>query len=119
RHAAKATPAHSRGRRRRHHHRGGRGHGAPAKPAGRRGQRQQVARGDHRVTPTGRSVENLVPNTTGRSGAASFLRIHLSLTVRPKPVAMQPDPTRKGIVITTISTVLCGVYLWLRYFVLA
>jgi Na+/H+ antiporter NhaD/arsenite permease-like protein len=27
--------------------------------------------------------------------------------------------TRKGIVITTISTVLCGVYLWLRYFVLA
>ena len=26
--------------------------------------------------------------------------------------------TRKGIVITTISTVLCGVYLWLRYFVL-
>ena len=27
--------------------------------------------------------------------------------------------TRKGIVITTISTVLCGLYLWLRYFVLA
>jgi Na+/H+ antiporter NhaD/arsenite permease-like protein len=27
--------------------------------------------------------------------------------------------TRKGIVITTISTVLCAVYLWLRYFVLA
>jgi Na+/H+ antiporter NhaD/arsenite permease-like protein len=27
--------------------------------------------------------------------------------------------TRKGIVITTISTALCGVYLWLRYFVLA
>ncbi|UQX13204.1 SLC13 family permease [Candidatus Mycobacterium methanotrophicum] len=26
--------------------------------------------------------------------------------------------TRKGIVITAISTVLCGVYLWLRYFVL-
>ena len=28
------------------------------------------------------------------------------------------ESTRKGIVITTISTVLCGVYLWLRYFVL-
>jgi Na+/H+ antiporter NhaD/arsenite permease-like protein len=27
--------------------------------------------------------------------------------------------TRKGIVITTISTALCAVYLWLRYFVLA
>jgi Na+/H+ antiporter NhaD/arsenite permease-like protein len=27
--------------------------------------------------------------------------------------------TRKGIIITTISTVLCGVYLWLRYFVFA
>jgi Na+/H+ antiporter NhaD/arsenite permease-like protein len=27
--------------------------------------------------------------------------------------------TRKGIVITTISIVLCAVYLWLRYFVLA
>jgi Na+/H+ antiporter NhaD/arsenite permease-like protein len=27
--------------------------------------------------------------------------------------------TRKGMVITAISTVLCGVYLWLRYFVLA
>jgi Na+/H+ antiporter NhaD/arsenite permease-like protein len=27
--------------------------------------------------------------------------------------------TRKGIVITVISTVLCAVYLWLRYFVLS
>ena len=27
--------------------------------------------------------------------------------------------TRKGIVITTVSTVLCALYLWLRYFVLA
>jgi Na+/H+ antiporter NhaD/arsenite permease-like protein len=27
--------------------------------------------------------------------------------------------TRKGIVITAISTVLCGIYLWLRYFVLS
>jgi Na+/H+ antiporter NhaD/arsenite permease-like protein len=27
--------------------------------------------------------------------------------------------TRKGIVITAVSTVLCGLYLWLRYFVLA
>ena len=27
--------------------------------------------------------------------------------------------TRKGIVITTISTVLCGLYLWLRYFIFA
>ncbi len=27
--------------------------------------------------------------------------------------------TRKGIVITAISTVLCAVYLWLRYFLLA
>lgn len=27
--------------------------------------------------------------------------------------------TRKGVVITTISTVLCAVYLWLRYFVFA
>ena len=26
--------------------------------------------------------------------------------------------TRKGIVITTISTALCAVYFWLRYFVL-
>jgi Na+/H+ antiporter NhaD/arsenite permease-like protein len=27
--------------------------------------------------------------------------------------------TRKGIVITTVSTLLCALYLWLRYFVLA
>ncbi len=27
--------------------------------------------------------------------------------------------TRKGMVITTMSTVLCALYLWLRYFVLA
>jgi Na+/H+ antiporter NhaD/arsenite permease-like protein len=27
--------------------------------------------------------------------------------------------TRKGIIVTTITTVLCGIYLWLRYFVLA
>jgi Na+/H+ antiporter NhaD/arsenite permease-like protein len=29
------------------------------------------------------------------------------------------DFTRKGIVITAISTVLCAIYLWLRYFVLS
>jgi Na+/H+ antiporter NhaD/arsenite permease-like protein len=27
--------------------------------------------------------------------------------------------TRKGVVITAISTVISGIYLWLRYFVLA
>jgi Na+/H+ antiporter NhaD/arsenite permease-like protein len=56
-------------------------------------------------------------NLTAVGSSANILMLGIAMR-SGHPISFW-EFTRKGIVITTISTVLCGVYLWLRYFVLA
>jgi Na+/H+ antiporter NhaD/arsenite permease-like protein len=56
-------------------------------------------------------------NLTAVGSSANIVMIGIAL--RSGHTISFWDFTRKGIVITTISAVLCALYLWLRYFVLA
>jgi hypothetical protein len=56
-------------------------------------------------------------NLTAVGSSANIVMLGIALR-SGNPISFW-EFTRKGIVITTISTALCAVYLWLRYFVLA
>jgi Na+/H+ antiporter NhaD/arsenite permease-like protein len=56
-------------------------------------------------------------NLTAVGSSANIVMLGIALR-SGNPISFW-EFTRKGIVITTISTVLCAVYLWLRYFVFA
>jgi Na+/H+ antiporter NhaD/arsenite permease-like protein len=56
-------------------------------------------------------------NLTAVGSSANI--VMLGIAIRSGHPISFGEFTRKGIVVTTISTVLCAVYLWLRYFVLA
>ena len=56
-------------------------------------------------------------NLTAVGSSANIVMIGIALR-SGNPISFW-EFTRKGIVVTAISTVLCALYLWLRYFVLA
>jgi Na+/H+ antiporter NhaD/arsenite permease-like protein len=56
-------------------------------------------------------------NLTAVGSSANIVMLGIALR-SGNPISFW-EFTRKGMVITTISTVLCALYLWLRYFVLA
>jgi Na+/H+ antiporter NhaD/arsenite permease-like protein len=56
-------------------------------------------------------------NLTAVGASANIVMVGIALRAG-KPISFW-EFTRKGVVVTAISTVLCAIYLWLRYFVLS